>query len=309
MESIGTLAGGIAHDFNNILAAILGNVAWRSEDLPADHAARSQPGPDPQAGLRARSLVQQILTFSRRQPNELVGQPLRPVLEETVALLRATLPAWVRLQTVHCPTEPLQVQADATQLQQVVMNLCTNAWHALPEGRGHIEVGLEALSGREAAAALELGDCRPAPAPTCGCATPAAAWSEPGRAHLRPLLHHQAGRATAPGWACRWCTASCAATMGAVRCRARRREAAPSTSTCLRWRQCAGVEGRAAARSTTLPHRGGPARGVCGRRPEVMVLMVQRLLQRAGYRVTACSAPAAAAGPDARCSRRWVTWW
>ena len=69
--------------------------------------------------------MQQILTFSRRQPNELVGQSLRPVVEETVALLRATLPAGVRLQTV-LPDAPLQVQADATQLQQVVMNLCTN---------------------------------------------------------------------------------------------------------------------------------------------------------------------------------------
>ena len=149
MESIGTLAGGIAHDFNNILAAILGNVALASQDLSAGHAALESLDQIRKAGLRARTLVQQILTFSRRQPQALVGQPLQPVLEEALSLLRATLPAGVQLDTVLA-AEPLAVQADATQLQQVVMNLCTNAWHALPDGRGRIEVGLAALDAQAA---------------------------------------------------------------------------------------------------------------------------------------------------------------
>ena len=144
IESIGTLAGGIAHDFNNILPAILGNVRLAQQDLqdlPQGHPALASLEQIHTAGLRARRLVQQILTFSRRQPQALVVQPLQPVIEETLGLLRATLPASVKLETAITP-QTLLVEADATQLQQVVMNLCTNAWQALPEGRGRIEVGL-----------------------------------------------------------------------------------------------------------------------------------------------------------------------
>ena len=149
MESIGTLAGGIAHDFNNILAAILGNLALARADLPPDHRASISLEQIHKSSLRARSLVQQILTFSRRQSNPLVVQALRPVIDETLALLRATLPAAVRLDT-QLTSEPLWVHADATLLQQVLMNLCTNAWHALPGGQGRIEVGCAALPAGDA---------------------------------------------------------------------------------------------------------------------------------------------------------------
>jgi CheY-like chemotaxis protein len=145
MESIGTLAGGIAHDFNNILAAILGNVALARHDDADRSALQSHLGQIQQAAMRARSLVQQILAFSRRDPGLLIEQPLRPVLEETLALLRATLPAAVRVEAV-LPSGPVGVRADATQLQQVLMNLATNAWHALPERGGRIEIGAERLS-------------------------------------------------------------------------------------------------------------------------------------------------------------------
>ncbi len=162
MESIGTLAGGIAHDFNNILAAILGNVALAQVDLPAQHSARVSLEQIQKSSLRARSLVQQILTFSRRQLNPLVVQRLRPVIDETRALLRATLPASAHLDTALAD-ESLWVEADATQLQQVLMNLCTNAWHALPAGRGRIEVGCarlcEADPLRQRAPELPPGDC------------------------------------------------------------------------------------------------------------------------------------------------------
>jgi PAS domain S-box-containing protein len=154
IESIGTLAGGIAHDFNNILAAILGNVALASGDLAADHAAQLSLEQIRKASLRARTLVQQILTFSRRQLNPLRVQPLQPVVEETLALLRATLPAAVRVET-QLATQPLWLDADATQLQQVLMNLCTNAWHALPEHGGHISIGCEALDGGVSALAQD----------------------------------------------------------------------------------------------------------------------------------------------------------
>ena len=144
MEAIGTLAGGIAHDFNNILAAILGNVALLRQDLGTDHAALDRLAQIGQAGDRARSLVQQIVAFSRSQPQALVVQPLRPLLEETMALLRSTLPTLVELEARFSDV-PLHIGADATQFQQVLMNLCTNAWHALRGSTGRIVIGLDAV--------------------------------------------------------------------------------------------------------------------------------------------------------------------
>ena len=163
MEAIGTLAGGIAHDFNNILAAILGNLALARQDL-ANKLNDGLPSPHPvsasleqinRAALRARDLVQQILSFSRQDAGGFKTVSLAPVVEETLSLLRSTLPAGVRLDAM-LPAEPLLVHGDSTQLQQVLLNLCTNAWHALPaqggvsggsEVSGRIEVGLAAATG------------------------------------------------------------------------------------------------------------------------------------------------------------------
>jgi PAS domain S-box-containing protein len=145
MQAIGTLAGGIAHDFNNILGAILGNLALAQQDIGPEHPAQARLAQVRQAGARARSLVQQILAFSRRQPHDLVVQPLQPVLEETIALLRNTLPASVTIE-LRLSDEPLWVNADATQIQQVLMNLCTNASFAVGQALGRIEVGLEHLA-------------------------------------------------------------------------------------------------------------------------------------------------------------------
>ena len=142
MEAIGTLAGGIAHDFNNILAAILGNTALARQDLGAGAPVADRLEQIRLAGERGRSLVQQIVAFSRRQPPERLPQQLQPVLEEASRLLRSTLPALVRLELRLTP-EPLYVHADATQLQQVLLNLCTNAWHAMSGGAGRIVIGLE----------------------------------------------------------------------------------------------------------------------------------------------------------------------
>ena len=161
MESIGTLAGGIAHDFNNILGAILGNVALAREDLGPDHPAQVSLEEIHKASVRARNLVQQILTFSRREPQELVTQALRPVIEETHKLLRATLPAGVELD-VMLTNRPLQALIDATQLQQVLMNLCTNAWHALKDGAGRIGMGLDAVV-LDQEALKRLGQVPPGP--------------------------------------------------------------------------------------------------------------------------------------------------
>ncbi len=144
MEAIGTLAGGIAHDFNNILAAIIGNVALARDAVSGGGPVLPPLDQIGQAATRARSLVQQILAFGRRQPPRRVVQPMRPQVEEALRLLRPILPALVELE-LQLADEPLPVAADATQLQQVVMNLCTNAWHALKGRPGRITVGLAPL--------------------------------------------------------------------------------------------------------------------------------------------------------------------
>jgi len=142
MEALGTMAGGIAHDFNNIVAAILGNAALARErhgDAAAVHACIDEIT---KAGLRARDIVQRILSFSRRQPAVFTCQALQPVVEETVQLLRATLPPSLRI-THRAPKEPLRVKADASQISQVIMNLGTNAWQALGSQPGHIRILLD----------------------------------------------------------------------------------------------------------------------------------------------------------------------
>jgi PAS domain S-box-containing protein len=145
LEAIGILAGGIAHDFNNIMAAILGNVELARQDVGAGHAAQASLAQIQKAGLRARNLVQQILAFSRRQPNEFVRRPLRPVVEETAAMLHAMAGPSVVMAVKLC-RQPVDAMANPTQLQQVLMNLGSNAWQALPDGNGHVEIGLDTLS-------------------------------------------------------------------------------------------------------------------------------------------------------------------
>jgi len=159
MEAIGTLAGGIAHDFNNILGAIMGNVALARKGVGADDRALVSLEEINKAGERAKRLVQQILAFSRRQPQEMVDQPLRPLVEEVVKLLRAILPAGVEIATA-CAAHPLYVRADATQIEQVLLNLCTNAWHAMEGRAGRIEIRLDEVV-LDAAAAGSLPGLQP----------------------------------------------------------------------------------------------------------------------------------------------------
>jgi signal transduction histidine kinase/ActR/RegA family two-component response regulator len=152
LEAIGTLAGGIAHDFNNIMAAILGIVAFARDAVGESHPADLYLQQISKAGRRARSLVQQILAFSRKQPNEFIGLALQPLVDETLTMLRSTVNAAVTVSAV-LPDRTLAVLGNPTQLQQVLMNFGTNAWQALPGNAGHIEVGLEEV-GRVAGAEL-----------------------------------------------------------------------------------------------------------------------------------------------------------
>jgi PAS domain S-box-containing protein len=142
MESLGTLAGGIAHDFNNILAAILANVSLASDDLEPDHPVQAALAEINEAGLRAAALVRQILTFSRRRAPERRVIRLDSVADEALKLLRATLPASIRIDSRLDPAAP-EIFADPTQVHQVVMNLGTNAAHAMRERGGVLRVSCE----------------------------------------------------------------------------------------------------------------------------------------------------------------------
>jgi PAS domain S-box-containing protein len=139
MESLGTLAGGIAHDFNNILLAIGGNTRMAIDDLPVDHPIQQSLAEIAKAGARASSLVRQILAFSRRQTPDRKRIALQPVIEEALALLRATLPARIEIRSGF-PADLPAIAADSTQLHQVIMNLCTNAARAMGEQGGVLEV-------------------------------------------------------------------------------------------------------------------------------------------------------------------------
>ena len=141
LHAIGTLAGGIAHDFNNILGAIRGNLVLALDSLPAGHPARQPLDQVERASLRGRSLVRKILAFSRNEVGEMRPEPLQALVEETVALLRPSLPAGVSLATRLDPGS-VWARVNPTQIHQVLMNLCTNAWQALGDSGGSIAVGV-----------------------------------------------------------------------------------------------------------------------------------------------------------------------
>jgi PAS domain S-box-containing protein len=141
MEAIGTLAGGIAHDFNNILSIILGFTGLTLEDDKLDDDGRENLDTVLTAANRARDLVQQILTFSRKGDQEKLRVSLQTVLADALKMLRSTFPANVEMRTDIDPRD-LVVLADPTQMHQVLMNLCTNAGQAMPRG-GILEVKLQ----------------------------------------------------------------------------------------------------------------------------------------------------------------------
>ena len=155
MEAIGTLAGGIAHDFNNILGTILGNAELARQDARANWQALVSLEEIQKAGHRARDLVQQILTFGRRQPTSRRVMALPAVVEESVRLLRATLPGAVRIEC-HCAADTPSVTADPTQIQQVLLNLGTNAAHAMEGRTGIIDIRVEGITLDEAATRFDL---------------------------------------------------------------------------------------------------------------------------------------------------------
>ncbi len=142
LEALGTLAGGIAHDFNNTLGSMMGYAELTMLDLPPSSAQHEQLEQVLIAGERARSLIEQILTFSRRSDAALVPFRLQPIVKETLTLLRSTVDTSVELVS-EINTRDLIVTTDPTQIQQILMNLCANAVHAIGKGRGTVTVDLD----------------------------------------------------------------------------------------------------------------------------------------------------------------------
>jgi CheY-like chemotaxis protein len=141
MEAIGVLAGGIAHDFNNILFPIMGHTELLLEDIPADSQFRHNLNKIHAASLRARDLVKQILAFSRQEKHRPRVLIMQPVVKEVMKMIRATLPASIRIiEKIDADCGP--VRSDPTQIHQVVMNLATNAFHAMEETGGELTVSL-----------------------------------------------------------------------------------------------------------------------------------------------------------------------
>jgi PAS domain S-box-containing protein len=162
LESLGTLAGGIAHDFNNILMAITGYTALASADLAPDHPVQRSLSEIAKAGGRATDLVRRILTFSRPGELERKSIDLRSVIEEALQLVRATLPATIQFRTAFAPNVPA-VLADSSQVHQIIVNLATNAAHAIgAKSDGTIELHLDTV---------QLTAGAPAPAPNLPAGT------------------------------------------------------------------------------------------------------------------------------------------
>ena len=143
METLGTLAGGIAHDFNNLLTGIIGYHELAADSVPEDHPARACLHEARNASLRARELVEQILTFGRQTgTGEHAPIDLALVVEEARRFLRATVPANITIETAIAP-DCGSVHADATQIHQVILNLGSNAAHAMRQHGGVLRIVLE----------------------------------------------------------------------------------------------------------------------------------------------------------------------
>ncbi|WP_419656898.1 two component system sensor histidine kinase [Desulfosarcina variabilis str. Montpellier] len=160
MEAIGTLAGGIAHDFNNILGAMVGYTQLAQLHGEGDSRIQRYVENILKASERAKGLVDQILTFTRQGKSQKVPCDIAVVLKEVVKLIRASIPTTVRI--VHTiPTKLGTVMADQTQIHQVLMNLCTNAAHAMEKRGGTLTVTLEPLALEEADLSPGIDDLKP----------------------------------------------------------------------------------------------------------------------------------------------------
>lgn len=144
MEAIGTLAGGIAHDFNNILSAIMGYTEIAMADSDNPERLRQDLNQVIKGAGRAKELVKQILTFSRRGDQQLKPLSIQLIIKEALKLLRSSIPTTIEMrQNIDPDCAP--VLADPTEIHQLIMNLCTNAYHAMRESGGVIGISLQPI--------------------------------------------------------------------------------------------------------------------------------------------------------------------
>ncbi|SDT84808.1 response regulator [Desulfobacula phenolica] len=144
MEAIGTLAGGIAHDFNNILFPIIGYTEMLQQDIPENSPFRDSLDKIYSGGMRAKDLVKQILTFSRQRSGKLKLMKMQPIIKEALKLIRSTIPTTIEIKQ-DINTDCGEVKADPTQIHQIVMNLATNAYHAMETTGGEMNVNLKQI--------------------------------------------------------------------------------------------------------------------------------------------------------------------
>ena len=142
MEAIGTLSGGIAHDFNNILSIILGNAELAIDDIPEWSPVRFNLKEIRSASMRAKDVVRQLLNFSRKANQELKPTKIIPVVKDALRFLRATIPTSIEIrQNIQDASDT--VLADSTQIHQVILNLGTNAFHAMEETGGVLKIEIK----------------------------------------------------------------------------------------------------------------------------------------------------------------------
>jgi PAS domain S-box-containing protein len=144
MESIGLLAGGIAHDFNNILSPILGYVELTLDHLTEDSEGHNYLNKVLQATERARDLIKQILTFSRKNEHDPKPYQCQPIIKEALKLVRSSIPTTIEIQQ-DIASDCGLIIVDPIHIHQIIMNLCTNAYHAMEESGGILSVALEEL--------------------------------------------------------------------------------------------------------------------------------------------------------------------
>ena len=159
LDALGTLAGGIAHDFNNILGAIISYSELSKLENSGNHGLQANLDEVLNASARAVNLVRQILSFSRQQKEEREALQLAPIIKEALSLLRASLPSTIALEQQIEDAVP-DVLANPTQVHQIVMNLCTNAAHAMKGTQGGIKVELSELQVSESGPKLH-GELQP----------------------------------------------------------------------------------------------------------------------------------------------------
>ncbi len=144
MEAVGTLAGGIAHDFNNILGIIVGNTEMSLSDVPEWNPAHGNLKEVQKACLRARDVVRQLLSFSRKSEQKKKPVKIAPIIKETSKLLRASIPSNIDIR-YNIPDDLGTIKADLTQIHQIVLNLCTNAADAMDGQDGVLEITLDSM--------------------------------------------------------------------------------------------------------------------------------------------------------------------